>query len=79
LASLGAAYGLLHVRDASGRKRKRKNLKEDRRGVEKRLWEDANLTRAERGEAAWKEVRGALGKRSADSDEGPSFNPSDNG
>jgi hypothetical protein len=38
---------------------------EDRRGVEKWLWEDANLTRAERGEAAWNEVKEAMGRPSA--------------
>jgi hypothetical protein len=52
---------------------------EDRRGVDKWLWEDANLTRAERGEAAWKEVQEALRERPANSEECPPFNPPDDG
>jgi hypothetical protein len=41
---------------------------DDLRGVEKWQWEDANLTREERGEAAWNEVKEAMRRRSANSE-----------
>jgi hypothetical protein len=62
--ALDAAY-----REEDERAEREGFSEEDRRGVEKWLWEDANLTRAERGEAAWKEAKEVLGKRSANSEE----------